>query len=384
MLKLVWRAAHAGAPDHDGYDQARDRLYQRDDGGGGDGTRERELQAFAKSFTDCPAPDQKVTDAVNGWRDGDAGGGDKRVVVLVHGYAWGQRDPGQAVLDGDPYATIYADPASLPEDERIQSWLPMAGNAPVVGFAWTSDPDFFEYAEACWSNPYEYAVQDLAPLAGQALATVIRALADAGFTVDLLAHSLGTRTAVKALDRLAGEDGYQNAVRRAVMLGGAEYSVDALATAARVGTDFVNFAIREDGVLSWGAAELGGSHRPNNSMLSRVIGLDGVKRRANWLDLQLDHQDRASREEFRRWFDKLHGYRLSGDPAAGRGVHWAYFLNEGNRELITHLFDKPNYSVEWLRDRGCPDGIERFRYDALRGRPPKPLMTCKARKAATG
>ncbi len=377
MLKFVWRAEHAGAPDHDGYDQAQDRLYQRLDP-----YEERELQAFPKRFDGCPAPGEPVNDAVTRWLADD--GDRQRVVVLVHGYNWGQRDPERAEFDGDPYATIYADPGELERagKDPIQSWLPMAGAERTVAFAWTSDPGFFDYANACWSNPYEYAVQDLAPLAAQALAAVIRALSDAGLTVDLLAHSLGTRTAIKALDRLAREDGYKTAVRRAVMLGGAEYSVDALAVAPNVPTDFYNLVIREDPVLDWGAAELGGSQRPNNSMRSRVIGLDGMKRRANWLDLQLDHQDRASRREFERWFTKLNGYRLSGDKAAGRGLHWAYFLHEGNRELIADLFDKSNYSVKWLRDEGCPDGVERFRYDALTGTPPKPLLTCKARKAA--
>ena len=377
MLKFVWRAEHAGAPDHDGYAEARDRLFQRLEP-----YAERELQAFPKRFTGCPAPAGAVNEAVTRWLGDD--GDRQRVVVLVHGYNWGQRDPERAEFDGDPYASIYADPGELERrgEDPIGSWLPMTGADRTVAFAWTSDPGFFDYANACWSNPYEYAVQDLAPLAGQALATVIRALADAGFTVDLLAHSLGTRTAVKALDRLAGEDGYKNAVRRAVMMGGAEYSVDALALASRVGTDFTNLVIREDPVLDWGAAELGGNQRPNNSMLSRVIGLDGVKRRANWLDLQLDHQDRASRREFERWFAKLNGYRLSGQKAAGRGLHWAYFLNDGNRELIGDLFDKPNYSVKWLREQGCPDGVERFRYESLRGAPPKPLMTCAKRKAS--
>jgi len=166
------------------------------------------------------------------------------------------------------------------------------------------------------------------------------------------------------------------------MMGGAEYSVDALALAPKVGTDFYNLVIREDAVLAWGGNQLGGSRRPNNSMLSRVIGLDGVKRRANWLDLQLDHQDRASRREFQAWFDTRGGYRPTGEKAAGRGLHWAYFLNEGNRELIADLFAQPNFSVEWMREQGCPDGVERFRYDALRGTPPKPLLTCKARKAS--
>lgn len=377
MLKFVWRAEHAGAPDDADYPSARDRLFQR-----GETDAERELQAFAKRFDGCPPPAQPVNDAVSRWLADD--GDRQRVVVLVHGYNWGQRDPERAEFDGDPFASIYADPAELERagKDPIQSWLAMTGPSRTVAFAWTSDPGFFDYANACWSNPYEYAVQDLAPLAAQALATLIRALVDAGLTVDLLAHSLGTRTAVKALDRLASEDGYRNAVRRAVMMGGAEYSVDALAVAPRVGTDFVNLVIREDPVLDWGAAELGGSQRPNNSMRSRVIGLDGMKRRANWLDLQLDHQDRASRQEFQRWFDTLGGYRLSGGKAAGRGLHWAYFLHEGNRELIADLFDKPNYSVKWLREEGCPDGVERFRYDSLTGSPPKPLLTCKARKAA--
>ncbi|MBK1699293.1 alpha/beta hydrolase [Rhodovibrio salinarum] len=375
MLKFVWRAEHAGAPDHGGYAAARDRLYQRTE----QPYAEQELEAFQKRFDGCPAPGRPLGDAVQTWL---ADGNPQRVVVLVHGYNWGQYDPDRAEFDGDPYRTIYADPANLPAGDQAQSWLPLVGADRAVAFAWTSDPGFFDYANACWSNPYEYAVQDLAPLAAQALAAIIRALLDAGLEVDLLAHSLGTRTAIKALDRLADADAYKNAVRRAVMMGGAEYSVDALATASRVGTDIYNLVIREDPVLDWGARQLGGSQRPNNSMRSRVIGLDGMKRRANWLDLQLDHQDHASREESRRWFDTLNGYRLSGEKAGGRGLHWAYFLNEGNRELIRDLFDKPNFTVKWLRDQGCPDGVERFRYDSLSGRPPAPLLTCKARKAA--
>ena len=64
MLKFVSRSQHAGAPDYDGYDAARDRLLQRRPG-----DRESELQAFAKRFDGCPAAAGPLTDALNDWAD---------------------------------------------------------------------------------------------------------------------------------------------------------------------------------------------------------------------------------------------------------------------------------------------------------------------------
>lgn len=374
MLRFVWRAQHAGAPDAAGYAAAVDRLYQRTS------AQETEVQPLPKGESAAPLPSAALAGAVTDWV---AERGSGRVVVLVHGYRWGQADPARAEFDDDPYRSIFALPDDLPADRQIESWVPMVGPDAAIGFAWTSDPGFFDYAAACWSNPYEYAVQDLAPQAAKALAAVLRALVDAGLTVDILAHSLGTRVAVQALALAAAAPGGQATVRRAVMLGGAEYSVDALQMARGVETDFYSFANRSDGVLDWGAAELGGSQRPNNSMVSRVIGFDGVKRLDNWIDFQLDLKDRNSAEQFRRWFDRLGGYRLSGEAAYGRGIHWSYFLNPGNREFIADLFVKDAWTVAWLRGAGAPDGVERFRYDALSGVPPKPLMTCRSRKNAT-
>lgn len=292
MLGFVWRAEHAGAPDNATFAIAADHLFLRPSEG-----VENPVQSFAKAGA-APAPASAgLTAAIAAWIARRGRGG---AVVLVHGYSWAQADLHQFDFGEDPYRSIFA-----ANGTGVECWLPMVGAENAVCFAWTSMPGLHDYARACWSNPYEYAVQDLAPQAARALATLIAALVGAGLTVDLLAHSLGTRVAIKAVQLLStiGTDH----VRRAVMLGGAEYSVDALQTSVLVATDFYNFVIRDDVVLRWGAAKLGGKDRPNNTMLSRVIGRDGMKPTRNWIDFQLDHEDPENAQEFFEWFDRLGG-----------------------------------------------------------------------------
>ena len=78
MLRFVWRATHAGAPDNDDYARATDRLLLRTDAG------EAELQAFPKRDI-VPAPSAAaLTKAVG---DFVAARGTGRAVVLVHGYS---------------------------------------------------------------------------------------------------------------------------------------------------------------------------------------------------------------------------------------------------------------------------------------------------------
>jgi hypothetical protein len=169
------------------------------------------------------------------------------------------------------------------------------------------------------------------------------------------------------------------ALRRVILVGGAEYSIDALADTRGLDVEIYNFAIRRDGVLKWGGSQLGGKQRPPNSMLSRVIGRDGVKRLPHWIDFQLDHSDPDNAEEFSRWFDNLGGYKLSGGRFQDKGLHWAYYLHPDNRALYRDILMNEALTIDWLRRQAAPDGIDRFRYEGLSGTPPKTPMTGQGR-----
>jgi pimeloyl-ACP methyl ester carboxylesterase len=213
---------------------------------------------------------------------------------------------------------------------------------------------------------------------------LIAAVRERGVAIDVFAHSLGTRVAVKTLGRIAAQPGSSDAVRRAVLLGGAEYSIDALAATRSLSTDCYNFVIRGDWVLRKGASEMGGRNRPPNTMRSRVIGRDGMKRAPHWIDFQLDHTDDENAAVFRSWFERLGGYQVSGERIAGRGEHWAYYLHPGNRALYCAILEEEGLTVDWMRRNGAPDGVDRFQYDSLRGTPPKTPMTCRGRRRLYG
>lgn len=358
MLRFKWEPQHAGAPDAPGYGNATDSLRDIND---------RELMAVPADQAGAPTPAAALRQYVADWLNTR---GRDRVVVLCHGYSFDPADPDDPTFDDDPYHGVY-DPLAK------GNWVEIVGEANAVAFAWNSAPGMGDAAKACWTNPYEYAVYDIAPRAALSLAAVLDVLLDEGLTVDLFAHSLGTRTALKALEMRVKD----KAVRRAVLLGGAEYSVDAQRATSRLPTDFFNFVTHGDTVLKWGASELGGALRPPRSIESRVIGRDGMHPAKNWIDLQLDHSTDEVREEFDDWFKKR-GYRLSGEATAGRGRHWAYYLHAGNRRLQGDILAKDELSVAWFLGNGVPHGVERFRYGLLRGRrPPKTPTTCKGRRA---
>lgn len=358
MLRFKWEPQHAGAPDAPGYDDATDVLADGDS---------RELMKVPTGESGMPAPTAALQQHVADWLNARGHG---RLVVLCHGYSFDPADPDDPTFDDDPYHGVY-------DPQAEGNWIDIVGDSNAVCFAWNSAPGMADAANACWTNPYEYAVYDIAPRAARALAAVIDLLLGAGVTVDLFAHSLGTRTALKALPLLDKT----KAVRRAVLLGGAEYSVDALSATRTLSTDFFNFVTKGDAVLKWGASELGGALRPPRTVVSRVIGRDGMQPAKNWIDLQLDHSSDEIREEFDDWFRKR-GYRLSGEPTASRGQHWAYYLHPGNRRLQADVLAQDELSVAWFLGNGVPYGVERFRYGLLKNkRPPKTPRTCKQRRA---
>lgn len=367
MLRFVWKVTHAGAPDSDDYAAASDDLCLRE------GDTDQTLQSFAKARSDWPGVDARVLHAVESWLSTRTS--EDRVVVLVHGYDFDPGENEKATFDDDPYDGVYN---ATPENE-LTSWIPIVGAENAVCFAWNSLPSWGDAGRACWTNPYEYAVQDVAVHAARALAAIIAAFQQKGVSVDLFAHSLGTRTSCKALAWLRDQAGVSGAVRRAILLGGAEYSIDAFADTRGAGVDVYNFAIRRDPVLKWGGSQLGGKQRPPNSIRSRVLGRDGVKRLPYWIDFQLDHSDPDNAEEFRRWFDNLGGYKLSGEVSDLGGLHWAYYLHRDNRALFRDILANDALTIEWMRRQAAPDGIDRFRYEGLSGTPPKTPMTCSGR-----
>jgi hypothetical protein len=379
MLRLVWETEHAGAPDNKDYKAAQDALWLK--GGAAP------LQGIAKTSKGVVALNQAAGGAV---RDFAAGlPADRRAVVLVHGYAF-EPDPDSdvdEVAEDDPYEGVYSEQhARDPEQAGIggyirNSWLNFVDPERAVAFAWTSTGSFGDYGKACWTNPYEYAVLDIAPGAAKALAGTIAALADQGRQIDVVAHSLGTRTAMRALD-LLGRAGRRGDVQRAILLSGAEYSLDAKQAARQVDTDAFNFMIRDDWVLKWGASELGGGGlRPNNTVQARVIGRDGVQPSDRWLDLRLDHADPEDRAQFRAWFKARH-MNPSAEPKH-RGAHWTAYLNAGNQRMLKRILDDPEITAARWLEEGVPDGGGWFNYGRnLKGRPPTTPQTCRGRKQA--
>lgn len=223
----------------------------------------------------------------------------------------------------------------------------------AVAFAWTSTSTMFQAGNAGWSNPYQHPVLDLAPLAARALATVILALKQAGLTVNILAHSLGTRVTLQAMG-LLGHAGHPYAVERAVLLGSSEYCCDAEASMAVATATVFNFINRADPVLSLGAEEMLHPYRLKGSSAARVVGRQGLKA-TNWIDIQLDSPSVLD------WY-KAKGYAISGEPCDGRGMHWAHYHQPENRRLIAALLNH-SINLPWFQD--APRGVHPCDYSTV-------------------
>ncbi|MBN8901580.1 MAG: hypothetical protein J0H57_11155, partial [Rhodospirillales bacterium] len=352
MLKLIYDPVARGAPSQ--YGSAEDTLT---DGAGS------VLQRFRKADQDFAAPDAPLSDAVRAWlaaRGPNAG----PVIVLVHGY---QYNPVSAdgLAHDTPFQLVYGVP---PTPVASLSWLPLVGECSevgaaladtAIGFAYRSEAPLGEVSRAGWTNSYQYAVFDLAPLAARALAALLSCLAEQGATVRVLAHSLGTRTFAQAIRLLRAR--VPIPVERAVLLHGAEFSVDAGAAFRGCDFDVFNIANRKDAVLRIGASQLCHPMRANGSASACVIGFDGLGGNPRWLDLQADRPDLVA------WFAAGNApggraYRLTSQaedelhPAAGLD-HWCCYTNAGNRELVRDLLLEPAMTVDQFRARHVPDGV---------------------------
>lgn len=358
----MWEPDGAIAPGEGGYAQRQDRLGLR-----GDDASITVLQTFARGET-AVDPNTALEKAIDDWIGGRSL---ERVTLMVHGFAF---DPSRQIggASDDPYELVYAvpdaNPSAVTHNWRL-SWLPIVGETDnqgvdsgrnaAIAFAWVSEGSFSQYANAGWNNPYLYAAFDLAPLAAKALAAVIAALKRRGQKFDILAHSLGTRATSQAIGMLRPnwEKGW---LRRAVLVGGAEYCVDANANLLGLDFDVFSLGNTDDSVLTWLAHSFSHPVRQYGSDADRVIGCDGVKRDANWLDIQVNRQD------VRQWISARYGATVTGDANPADETyhsnvtmnHWVYYMDPGNRQFIATLLGNGIASLADFTQNGFPAGID--------------------------
>ncbi|MDR3538381.1 MAG: alpha/beta hydrolase [Acetobacteraceae bacterium] len=364
MLGFRWLAAYAGAPKDDGYAAAIDRLVAIDRTG---------LQDFVRGAPPLAPPNVALQQAVDGWLGGR---GLRRVVVMVHGFqfdvsALNAEDASATTPADDPFNRVYAAPGHELAPVRPESWLPIAGETDeagtllsdcTIGFGWDSDYSFIGES-AGLENGFQYALLDVAPLAARALATLIATLQNKGLAVEVIAHSMGTRTACQAL-RLLADGGLTHLVSQILLIEGSEFSVDAYDAATRLpNTQFYNVGNQHDTWPPLGAKE---AHpfRFNGTLAAQVVGYQGIAPLANVADIQIDRRD------LRDWA-ATQGYALQAGPVTVNGVtraeHWAAYIHADNRRFLRDMLVRPDRSVAWLRDTRAPLGFTYAGYGLLAG-----------------
>ncbi len=363
MLKLVWTPGAAAAPDQDAYRQAVDTLAASDDSGAAATARLPRDPAHPPTGLDA------VAEVIRAWLPTRAVPG-AAVKLMLHGYDYDPRHAGDSSYD--PFTLIYGVPGDGGPNARL-SWLPLVeecdpnGKRPqqtAIAFAWVSTGSLAEYATAGWAEPYQYACVDLARLAAAALAEVLGILGASGASVDVLAHSLGTRLFTQAV-RLAGaQDGMLSNV---ILLDGAEFSVDAAATFAGRRCNVINITNEVDAVLAMGGEQLGDPSRTPGSVASCNIGRFGLgtpaswngiaQYPANWVDLALDRRD------VQAWFRANGGYTLTATASdsvhpGGNLNHSACYTEPGNRIWLTDLLWRPGMNGSTMAaTAGLPKGV---------------------------
>lgn len=374
MLKLIWTPGAAAAPDEDAYRHATDTLTASH-------ADQTVTATFPRAAGAQPGGLDGVAALVQTWIAARTVPS-ASVKLMLHGYDYDPRHAGDPAYD--PFTLVYGYPGPGGPDPRL-SWLPLVGECDASGtrrqetaiaFAWVSSGSLAEYAGAGWSESYEYACVDLAPLAAQAVAALLRILQAAGVKADVLAHSLGTRLFTQAVAALGADDAMLEDV---ILLDGAEYSVDAAATFAGRTFNVVNVTNEVDAVLVTGAEQLGDPSRVPGSVVSCSLGRyalgtpeswDGrAVYPANWVDLALDRRD------LQAWFRANGGYALT--PTASDAVHpsghlnhWACYTEPGNRVWLADLLWKPTLSGGVLaRIADLPKGILREHQPVFAGLP---------------
>ena len=225
-------------------------------------------------------------------------------VLMVHGFQY------------DPKATTRDNPFNY----TFPLWEKMIGR-PGYPHAWFSVPLNAHNIWRAWRagrwNRYRYAWD----LAGDEAISI-----NPPARCDVVCHSLGTRVVLTALltRRLA--------VRRVLLLNGAEYASRGLAVARkRADIEFFNIVVPRDRVLNTlgrFAPGFGGA----------FVGNAGVNDApANWRDIRLDDPDVLTWGLKRRWL-------LAGTDPRDVGNHWHSFEHRGNWPLYRAILDGDDLS----------------------------------------
>ena len=310
--------------------------------------------------------------------------GDEPVVVMVHGFLFDPKD----AMDED---TVNPDPSRTnnphgrlyhyevrDEAEEIRkhtsSWPRHLGfeeddrdgaTGLAIAFGWQSQPGFARSLVRHFQNFYARAY-DKGTEAAWNLATCLHVLdrkLAPGKKIDILCHSLGGHVVVRLLQLLAKHElpDILGRLDRIILLGGAEYVVEAQLMMKRLGSGaggnirFYNVVSRENDILDL----LGENFGPRTFGNSNVIGHNGLDMEdnstlANWLDLQIDGA------KLMRWMKKERKLTVSGDRPGNVWDHWYYYTYRGNMDLYRGILrDRPNWDITKLRSEGVPDRVSR-------------------------
>ena len=313
------------------------------------------------------------------------------ITVLIHGFQYEPRAPvshdrGRAA---NPHAQIFHFTADTLEVERrahSTPWPLRLGYADdrgetgvAVAFGWTSDPAFVHgdwrdwLSRLRWSEmgaeTYYGSAYRTAPMAARGLAIAIAALAEVfgRAEIDLYAHSLGARVALRGLSDLAARDSPRlRRVGRVILVSGASHGLDArraLDRVAKVGRhrpQIFNLMVSRDATLGrWGrrfaafaeARDAPPRWRDRLRILifgAEVIGLHGKPRGArlrSWMDLYLD------RPALQNWASRAEPPLDFRPPWRGAsGDHWAGFTWPGYTAFCTRILrEREGWSLGALR-----------------------------------
>jgi hypothetical protein len=235
------------------------------------------------------------------------------VIVMIHGYRYSPDDP-----RNDPHSEILA-AHPLRRNARIVSWPRRLGygrGAPgvAIGFGWDAGGTLWQ-------------AHDRAGQAGRALAGLIAELRGLGAgPVSIIAHSLGARVAMSALQYLAPGD-----AGRIVLLAGAEFrdaARRALLTPAGRMAEVLNVTSRENALFDIGFRVLmAGANRSAGPALGAGLAL------SNCVTLRID--DAPHRD----------GLRRLGFPVAAKAravCHWSAYTRPGVFRVYRAFLHRPD------------------------------------------
>ena len=180
----------------------------------------------------------------------------------------------------------------------------------------------------------------------------------------ILCHSPGSHVVVRLFQLLAKHEltGIPDRIDRVILLGSAEYVVEALLMMKRLesvtgsgGIRFYNVVSRENDILD----VLGENFGPRTFGNSNVIGHNGLDMEdssnlANWLDVQIDGS------KLMRWMEAKRNLTVSGDRPGNVWDHWYYYTYRSNMDLYRSILrDRPDWDITTLRSERIPDKLSR-------------------------